>query len=162
VDWIVGGQKINSLPEYTTLGVNHRFAPQDSVGSIQHRIVGLVQDVTIKYNLTLEAFEGDEDYEDYLHTLGQDCKDKSSKLHTTWDPVYDGKLRVEARKKSSFATQSPTNGPVWDTFAGTVTHTFAQEGKKVVFAPGAMTGNTDTRHYLSKSSDYIQLNVTSN
>ncbi|RFU81568.1 hypothetical protein TARUN_638 [Trichoderma arundinaceum] len=33
VDWIAGGQKINSLPEFTTLGVNYRYAPQDSIGS---------------------------------------------------------------------------------------------------------------------------------
>lgn len=155
VNWIAGGQKINSSPEFTTLGVNHRFAPKDSVGSIQHRIVELVQNVTKQYNLTLEAFEGDEDYEEYLHSLGQAPSGRSNSIHTTWDPVYDGKLRIEARKKTYITPQSPTKGNVWDTFAGTVRHTFAEQGKKVVFAPGAMTGNTDTRHYLSKSSDYI-------
>ncbi|KAM0514436.1 hypothetical protein ACHAPE_006729 [Trichoderma viride] len=153
VNWIAGGQKINSLPEFTTLGVNHRFAPQDSVGSIQHRIVELVQNVTKRYNLTLEAFEGDEDYEDYLQTLGQAPSGRSNSIHTAWDPVYDGKLRIEARKKTYITPQSPTKGNVWDTFAGTVRHTFAEQGKKVVFAPGAMTGNTDTRHYLNLSKN---------
>lgn len=161
VNRIAGGQKINSLPEFTTLGVNHRYAPQDSIGGIQHRIVDLVQDTIKKYNLTLEAFEGDEDYEDYLHSLGQAPESRNNGMHTTWDPVYNGKLRIESRKRSYVTPQSPTKGPVWDTFSGTVQHTFAQQGKKVVFAPGAMTGNTDTRHYLSKYSDHVQLYLTS-
>lgn len=117
VTWIAGGQKTNSLPGFTTLGVNYRFAPQDSIGSIQHRIVNLVQDVTKKYNLTLEAFECDKDYEDYLHTPGQAFTGRSNSIHTTWDPVYNGKLRIEARKKSHIPMQTPTKGPVWNTFA---------------------------------------------
>jgi Gly-Xaa carboxypeptidase len=162
VNRIAGGQKINSLPEFTALGVNHRYAPQDSIGGIQHRIVDLVQDTIQKYNLTLEAFEGDEDYEDYLHSLGQATEGRNNSMQPTWDPVYNGKLRIESRKKSYITPQSPTKGSVWDTFSGTVRHTFAQKGKTVVFAPGAMTGNTDTRHYLSKSSQYIQLYLTLN
>ncbi|KAL7917510.1 hypothetical protein ACQKWADRAFT_36844 [Trichoderma austrokoningii] len=153
VTWIEGGQKINSLPEYTTLGVNHRYAPQDCVGSIQHRIVDLVQDVVERYNLTLEAFDGDKDYEDYPHTIGQIPTDRNNSMHTTWEPIYNGKLQIEARKKSYITKRSPTNGPVWDVFAGTVRYTFAQKGKEVVFAPGAMTGNTDTRHYLNLSEN---------
>lgn len=160
VDWIAGGQKINSLPEFTTLGVNHRFAPQDSIGSIQHRIVDLVQETVKKYNLTLDAFEGDEDYERYLHSLGKTPEGRNNSMHSTWEPIYDGKLQIEARKRSYITPQSPTKGAVWDTFAGTVRYTYAQEGKNVVFAPGAMTGNTDTRHYLSKFFDHIQLYLT--
>lgn len=161
VNWIAGGQKINSLPEFTTIGVNHRFAPQDSVGSIQHRIVTLVQDVVKKYNLTLEAFEGDKDYDEYLQTLGQATTGRSNRVHANWEPIYNGKLRIEARKKTYITMQSPTKGPIWNTFAGTVRHTFAHEAKRVVFAPGAMTGNTDTRHYLSMFHVYMKFNVTS-
>ncbi|KAL6800942.1 carboxypeptidase S [Trichoderma sp. SZMC 28013] len=149
VNWIAGGQKINSLPEFTTLGVNHRYAPQDSIGSIQHRIVGLVQRVVHKYNLTLHAFEGDEDYDAYLDSIGQTRAGNG--FNATWEPIYNGKLVLEGRKRSYITPQSPTKGSVWDTFAGTVRYTYADQARVVVPAPGAMTGNTDTRHYLDLS-----------
>ncbi|KAL5093808.1 hypothetical protein Trisim1_009287 [Trichoderma cf. simile WF8] len=153
VNWIAGGQKINSLPEFTTLGVNHRYAPQDSIGSIQHRIVGLVQKVVHKYNLTLHAFEGDKDYDHYLDSIGQTRAGRGNEINANWEPIYSGKLVLEARKKSYITRQSPTKGSVWDTFAGTVRYTYADEARTVVPAPGAMTGNTDTRHYLDLSKN---------
>ncbi|KAL7952299.1 carboxypeptidase S [Trichoderma compactum] len=153
VNWIAGGQKINSLPEFTTLGVNHRYAPQDSIGSIQHRIVGLVQKVVHKYNLTLHAFEGDEDYDAYLGSIGQARAGGGDGINANWEPIYNGKLTLEARKRSSITPQSPTQGNVWDIFAGTVRYTYADEARVVVPAPGAMTGNTDTRHYLDLSQN---------
>ena len=152
VDLISGGQKINALPEYVTLGVNHRYAPQDSIGGIQHRIVHLVKDVARKYKLRLEAFEDDEDYDEYLSAHGIT---REETMHHLWEPIYSGSLVLEARKKSYITPQSPTKGAVWDVFAGTVRYTYADEASRVVVAPGAMTGNTDTRHYLSKSSRYI-------
>ncbi|KAI1419534.1 hypothetical protein F5Y12DRAFT_777350 [Xylaria sp. FL1777] len=151
VDWIAGGQKINSLPEFVTLGVNHRYAPQDSIGSIQHRIVNLVQDTVRKYSLQLQAFEGDEDYEKYLATQGISLE--AEKARHLWKPTYNGSLVLKSGKKSYITPQTPTSGPIWDIFAGTVRHTFAQEAPRVVVAPGAMTGNTDTRHYLSLSKN---------
>ncbi|KAL7906590.1 carboxypeptidase S [Trichoderma velutinum] len=153
VDLIAGGQKINSLPEFTTLGVNYRYAPQDSIGSIQHRIVGLLQNVVHKYNLTLEAFVGDEDYEDYLHSIGEGRLDRDGRINTNWEPLYNGKLVLEGRKRSYITHQTPTYGKVWDVFAGTVRYTYADQAKTVVPAPGAMTGNTDTRHYTNLSKN---------
>ena len=146
VNWIAGGQKINALPEFVTLGVNHRYAPQDSIGGIQHRIVGLVESIIQKYDIRLQAFEDDEDYDEYLTAHG------ILKPSLQWKPVYNGTLTLEARKKSYVTCQSPTSGPVWDLFAGTIRHTFAKEASTVVAAPGAMTGNTDTRHYLSEKT----------
>lgn len=146
VDWIAGGQKINSLPEYTTMGVNRRYAPEDSIGSIQYRIVGLVQEVVKKYNLTLQAFDGDKDYEKYLESIGHVPVNTDNGIHTAWEPIYNGKLTLGARKRSYPTPQTPTKGAVWDIFAGTVRPTFAGQAK----TPGAMTGNTDTRRYLSK------------
>ncbi|KAJ9418765.1 CPS1-Gly-X carboxypeptidase YSCS precursor [Fusarium oxysporum] len=81
IDVISGGQKINALPEFVTLGVNHRE-------------------------------------EKVIHN-----------------------------------TSVTNNRSSWDIFAGTVRHSFAQEAKTVVAAPGAMTGNTDTRHYLNLSKN---------
>ncbi|KAI1111540.1 hypothetical protein F5Y14DRAFT_306903 [Nemania sp. NC0429] len=148
---IAGGEKINSLPEFVRLGVNHRYAPQDSVGGIQYRIVDLIEPVIRKYGLDLRAFEGDEDYDKYLAAQGTSREEKA---RSRWEPRYDGTLVLEVRKKSYITPQSPTQGRVWDIFGGTVRHTFADQARHVVIAPGAMTGNTDTRHYL-RLSDHI-------
>ncbi|TPX12649.1 uncharacterized protein E0L32_000826 [Thyridium curvatum] len=159
---VAGGQKINALPEFVTLGVNHRYAPQDSVGSIQHRIAHLVGRVAEKYDLEVRAFEGDEDYDEYLaaHGLAPVAaaaaaakKKKKDAQHGLWEPVYNGTLNIEVRRKSYVTPQSPTKGAVWDVFAGTVRHSFADLARHVVVAPGAMTGNTDTRHYLDLSKN---------
>ena len=147
VDWVSGGDKINSLPEFVTLGVNHRYAPQDSIGGIQHRIVHLVEDVIRKYDIRLQAFEEDEDYARYLAANGISQTENATHL---WEPIYSGSLVLESRKRSYITPQSPTKGAVWDVFAGTVRYTYSDEASTVVVAPGAMTGNTDTRHYLSK------------
>lgn len=147
VDWIAGGgEHINALPKYVTLGVNHRYAPQDSVGGIQHRITHLVGDVVKKYNLKLEAFDDDEEYENYLSAQG--LSRPVSTFHP-WKPSY-GSLRISTKSKSNITPQSSTKGAVWDTFAGTVRHTYASEARTVVVGPGVITGSTDSRHYLSK------------
>ncbi|KAI0856073.1 hypothetical protein F4860DRAFT_519209 [Xylaria cubensis] len=151
VDWISGGQKINSLPEFVTLGVNYRYAPQDSVGRIQHRIVQLVEKIVDSYDIRLEAFKDDKDYDEYLAANGiPSPRENASRV---WEPIYSGKLKLETRKKSYITPQSPTKGAVWDTFAGTARYTYADEASKVVVAPGAMTGNTDTNHYLNLSEN---------
>jgi Gly-Xaa carboxypeptidase len=150
VDWIAGGQKINALPEFVTVGVNHRYAPQDSIGEIEDRIVHLVEGVTRKYGLDLQAFKGDEDYEKYLAAKG--ITSHRQQARHLWEPKYNGAVVLQAKKKSHITPQSPTSGPIWDVFAGTVRHTFAREASTVVVAPGATIGNTDSRHYLSKWS----------
>ena len=148
VDFIAGGQKINAMPEVTTLGVNYRVAPQESIVDIQHNIVNYIQDIVDKYGLKVEAFKGDEDYEAHV------AKVNSGKAKTQNKPAYDidwkGTLKIEAREVTQVAPVSPMEGGVWDTFSGTAQYTF-DTGKNTVVPTGeTMTGNTDTRHYLSK------------
>ncbi|KAJ4252889.1 hypothetical protein NW762_010795 [Fusarium torreyae] len=151
VNIINGGQKINALPEFVTVGVNHRFAPQDTIGDIQHRIVHLVENIARKYDLRFEPFEDDEDYKEYLMTNG--LSHQCDKARNLWKPIYNGTLSVEVKKKSCITPKSPTSGPVWNTLAGTIRYTYADEASTVVAAPGAMTGNTDARHYLNLSKN---------
>lgn len=150
VNKICGGQSSSTLPESVGMGVNLRVAPQDSMGEVQHRIVHLIQGISRKYNLQFEAFKGDQEYEEYLAANG--IAPRSSNPRSSWDPVYSGRLHLERRKTINSTPVSPTIGPIWDIFSGTIRHTFARRGLTVVPAPGAMTGNTDTRHYLGKWS----------
>lgn len=150
VNKICAGQGSNTLPEFVGMGVNYRVAPQDSMGGIQHRIAQLSHGIARKYNLQLEAFKGDREYERYLAANG--ITSQSDKPRSSWEPTYNGKLKMEARKRSYATTSAPTRGPVWDIFSGTVRYTFGRQGSTVVPAPGAMADNTDTRFYLRKFS----------
>ncbi|CAG7555254.1 unnamed protein product [Fusarium equiseti] len=70
VDLITGGEAINTLPESVTLGVSHGLAPQDTIGSLVHSVVELVQNIVNKYNLRFEPFEDDDDYDFSLKSKG--------------------------------------------------------------------------------------------
>lgn len=152
INWVAGGQKVNALPEFATLGVNHRYAPQDSIGGIQHRIARLAENIARKYKIRLEAFKGDKDYDEYLAAEGISRNEQTSLL---WEPIYNGSLVLEARKRSYITPQSPTKGAARDTFAGTVRYTYADDALNVVPATGAMTGYTDSRYYICKYILYI-------
>lgn len=145
VDFIRGGQKINAMPEVTTLGVNYRVAPQDSLTLVQHNVVKYIKDIVSKYGLKVKAFEGDKEYEDYLAE-----HDHELLISSTDDEVdYNGTLVIQAKEASKPSPISPSTGAVWDVLAGTIRHTFAFDGT-VVPTGETMTGNTDTRHYVSK------------
>ncbi|RBR25083.1 uncharacterized protein FIESC28_02140 [Fusarium coffeatum] len=120
VDLIKGGETINTLPEYVTLGVSHGLAPQDTIGSIQHGVVELVQNIVNKYNLRFEPFEEDDDYDIYLKSQGLGRKPRKQGSSA-------GTLTLQARKKYSPAESSPTSGRIWDIFAETVKHTWGRE-----------------------------------
>lgn len=128
VDVIQGGQKINALPELVTLGVNYRVAPQDSIEKVQRGFVENIDKVVRKYNLSVEAY-------------GEDAASAD----------YDGKLVIKASEIFNVTPTAPTDGPIWDVFSGTIQHAFAFERGRVVPVGEIMTGNTDTRHYLSES-----------
>lgn len=147
IDMIQGGQKINAMPEVVTLGVNYRVAPQDSIPKVQHNIVKYIDSVVQKYNLTVKAYEGDEDYEKYVSGLALEDRNAAAA-----DVNYHGTLVLRADEKSASTPVSPTSGPVWDVFSGTIQHAFAFDGGKVVPVGEIMNGNTDTRHYLSKTT----------
>ncbi|KAK7426987.1 hypothetical protein QQZ08_006414 [Neonectria magnoliae] len=141
IDLIQGGQKINAMPEVVTLGVNYRVAPQDSIPKVQHNFLKHIESVVEKYNISVKAFEGDEAYEAYVSELASDGVSAGVN--------YDALLVLQGRGKSESTPVSPTSGPVWDVFSGTIQHAFAFEGGRVVPVGEIMNGNTDTRHYLN-------------
>ncbi|PTD07124.1 Carboxypeptidase S [Fusarium culmorum] len=111
-DLVTGGKRIDALPEHVSLGVSHGLAPQDTVGSIEHGVVQLVQNIVNKYNLRFEPFEDDDDYDDYLTSEGLARKARQQGSSS-------GTLNVEAMRKYFPAAPAPTSGRVWDIFAGT-------------------------------------------
>ncbi|KAI2620872.1 peptidase family M20/M25/M40 [Xylaria nigripes] len=139
VDKFNGGVKINAMPEYIQIGVNYRIAPQDSIPAVKSRVLELIQPIAKKFGLAVKAFEGEK----------YNPKFEIDDVEPTYEVVYDGMLNLTSGLPTLVAPVSPTTGPVWDLFAGTIQHTFAFDEGKVVPAPDLMTGNTDTRHYLN-------------
>lgn len=143
VDMIQGGQKINAMPESISLGVNYRVAAQNSILEVQKNVVKYIQDIVDKYELKVTAFEDDKEYNESVSPKKTAVKAKEA-------VDYKGSLNISAREITQVSHITPSTGPVWDVLSGTLQHTFAFDGGKVVTAPECMTGNTDTRHYTSK------------
>ncbi|KAI1467493.1 carboxypeptidase S [Daldinia caldariorum] len=140
VDYFLGGVKINAMPEYIKIGVNHRIAPQDSIQAVKANILEKIKPIVKKFGLKVSAFKGEEHNPD---------------IELDVDPMYEveynGTLVLTSSQPTLVTPISPTSGPVWDVFSGTIQHSFAFEGGKVIPVGELMTGNTDTRHYLNLS-----------
>ncbi|TEA19668.1 putative carboxypeptidase [Colletotrichum sidae] len=151
VDYFQAGQKINAMPEVVKVGVNYRVAPQNSIPEIQHNIVSYTTDIVAKYGIKVEAFVGDEGYERYAAQHKRDFGSVRAEDHVKpmYEVDYNGTLVLTTSQQTLVAPVSPTKGPVWDLFSGTLQSSFAFDGGKVVPVGELMTGNTDTRHYLS-------------
>lgn len=154
VDLVAGGQKINAMPEVVTLAVNYRVAPHNTVGEVLHNTVKYIQPIVKKYGLNVKAFEGDEEYKDYAAKAARLGGDADADADADFEPLYDvdynGTLILRSTGKSAPPPVAPSSGEVWDVFSGTIQHSFAFDGGKVVPVGELMTGNTDTIHYLGE------------
>ncbi|OAA66926.1 vacuolar carboxypeptidase [Niveomyces insectorum RCEF 264] len=151
VDLIFGGVKINAMPELITLGVNYRVAPHNSIDEVKARTLKLIEPTVSKYGLTLKAFgrtipEAESTQVDMPDVVGGNGADAVQPLYTV---DYNGTLIITTNQETQVAPVSPTSGPIWDVFSGTIQHSFAFDGGNVVPVGDIMTGNTDTRHYLN-------------
>ncbi|KAI1107611.1 carboxypeptidase S [Jackrogersella minutella] len=147
VDFIAGGVKINAMPEYIKIGVNHRIAPQDSIPAVKANILKQLKPIVKKFGLSVNAFKGEDNNPD----IELDEGTKDGVVDPMYEVDYNGTLILTSSQGTLVAPISPTSGPIWDVFSGTIQHSFAFEGGKIVPAGELMTGNTDTRHYLNLS-----------
>ncbi|KAI0387426.1 carboxypeptidase S [Hypomontagnella monticulosa] len=145
VDYFLGGVKINAMPEYIKIGVNHRIAPQDSISAVKTNILKQIKPIVKKFGLTVSAFKGEDHNPDF--ELEENLKDGT--MNPMYEVDYNATLVLTSSQATLVAPISPTSGDVWDTFSGTIQHSFAFDGGKVVPVGELMTGNTDTRHYLN-------------
>ncbi|KAJ5976809.1 hypothetical protein N7501_000151 [Penicillium viridicatum] len=150
IDLIKGGVKINAMPEVVTLAANYRVAHHERPVQVQHKAIQVIANVVEKYGLQVDAFKGDKEYQEYVSELYPSDILHHSDLKRRDTVDYNGTLVIRATKAGA-APVSPVSGPVWDVFSGTIQHAFATDDKTVVPVGDVMTGNTDTRHYLSLS-----------
>jgi Gly-Xaa carboxypeptidase len=98
VDVIQGGVKVNALPELVTAKVNFRIDFSESVESTKAHVANVVNKVAKKNGLTISAFKG------------KDTKDLGGRF-----------VQVELMGETlEPAPNTPSEGGVWDLFAGTV------------------------------------------
>ena len=126
------------MPEYVKLGVNNRVAPHNSIPEVKANVVERIGSVARRFNLTVKAFEGEDHNPGFFD------------LQPSYDVDYDGTLVLSSTQVTLNSPISPTSDDVWDLFAGTIQHSFAFDGGRVIPVGELMTGNTDTRHYLSE------------
>ncbi|KAJ5618069.1 hypothetical protein N7537_003183 [Penicillium hordei] len=150
IDLINGGVKINAMPEVVTLAANYRVAHHERPVQVQHKAIQVIANVVEKYGLQVDAFKGDKEYQDYVAELYPSDIPHHSDLKRHDEVDYNGTLVIRATKAGA-APVSPVSGPIWEVFSGTIQHAFARDNKTVVPVGDVMTGNTDTRHYLSLS-----------
>jgi Gly-Xaa carboxypeptidase len=105
--------------------------------------VEVISEVVERYGLKVQAYPGDDEYHGTYPGIIEKRDDQ-------FEVNYNGSLTITAAGKGEAAPVSPSTGPVWDIFSGTIRHTFAVKGKTVVPVGYIMTGNTDTAYYLSK------------
>lgn len=122
VDTIVGGVKVNALPERVSADINHRINIGEKASDVHNKITNLAKLVAKKYNLELNAFNGVEESPSSISL--------SASNHT---------LEV--------APVTPTDTDRATAYAVLSGTTRALYGEKLIVAPGLMTGNTDTRYY---------------
>ncbi|KAK9797594.1 hypothetical protein AB5N19_07340 [Seiridium cardinale] len=145
IDFFNGGVKINAMPERIRVGVNYRIAPHNTAAEIKETIVQLIKPIADKYSLDINAYDGDEDFR---------------VIRPAYDVDYNGTLTLTATSSTANAPVSLTSGAVWDVFSGTIQHSFAFPGGKVVPVGELMTGNTDTRYYLNLTKNVYRWTPT--
>ena len=126
VDTIVGGVKVNALPERVTVDVNHRINIGERPADVHAKITKLAAKVAKKYNIGLNAFNGVSEAPSSISL---------SKSNTT--------LEV--------APVTPTDVDVVSPYSILSGTTRALYGEELIMTPGIMTGNTDTRYYWDLS-----------
>ncbi|KAK8869586.1 hypothetical protein IAR55_000153 [Kwoniella newhampshirensis] len=128
VDVVNGGVKVNALPELVTAQVNFRIDFSESVNSTQEHVKYLAGKIAKKNGLKLSAFDGAD--------VG-DLNGKYIKVETMGLPLEP-------------APRTPTEGGVWDLFAGTVKAVVpGPDGSERIVTPYTSTGNTDCKMYYN-------------
>lgn len=123
--------------------VNHRIAFSQSVEYVQRRLTNLIAPIAQAHGLKFLPFNGTSvqtaaiDQDGAIDVTGHD--NKYIQLEIFGEPIEP-------------APHSPTSGPIWDLFAGSVRHAMKDDendGKPYIVSPFASTGNTDTTAYWS-------------
>lgn len=137
VDIIHGGVKLNALPEYVEIVVNHRIAVESTVDETILHDFDIIKSVAKDFGVGLVL-------------EGETIEPKTEK----------GYFTVTTDWGLNPAPFTPVFDKHWDLFAGTLRHVYEVVSKgtmedfenlPVVITPGMAAGNTDTQYYWDLS-----------
>ncbi|RYO91641.1 hypothetical protein DL766_003180 [Monosporascus sp. MC13-8B] len=114
-NYFMGGVKINAMPEYIKLGVNHRVAPHNSIPEVKANILKQIGPIVKKYRLTVKAFEG----EDHGPEFGLYMSANEGAATPMYEVDYNGTLIVSfsqaTLERARLADPRPRLGSLrWD------------------------------------------------
>jgi Gly-Xaa carboxypeptidase len=146
IDVITGGVKSNALPEQAYALVNHRIETTSSVAAVMKRDTKLLEGLAHKFNLSFVAF---------------------GTLLTDEDTPAYGRLELSDAGGSALepAPVTPTDAAPYKLLSGTIKAVYAAHrgghpDRGITVAPGAVAGNTDTRHYWKLSKHIFRYDHT--
>lgn len=130
-DLVLGGVKINALPEKVYAVVNHRIAVESRVADVRANLESLIASkILSKFPLSLDAWG-------------------SVSGNTSTSSV--GKIVLEDFSDSLEPSPvSPSGSEAYKIFTGTIKQVM---GEDIIVAPSLMTGNTDTKFYWGLSKN---------
>ena len=140
VDLIIGGAKVNALPEKVEAVINHRINIGEHTSIPQKRIAGLAAQVAKRHNLTLIAFP-----KNTTNITGHSITLTTSA--TNLEPAPSTPLDI-------FIPGTTVLSP-WGVLSGTTRGLY---GETIKMAPGLSTGNTDTRFYWNLTRHIFRYN----
>lgn len=129
VDLIIGGAKVNALPEKVEAEINHRINIGESTSLPQKRIADLAAEVAKPHNLTLIAFPNNT-----TNIIGHSITVTSAGADLEPAPLTPLDIFIPGT-----TVLSP-----WGVLSGTTRGLY---GEAIKMAPALSTGNTDTRFY---------------
>lgn len=129
VDVIVGGQKVNALPERVDLTINHRVNIGSKVEDVLKRLENYANKLALEHGLGVV-----------------------SNNRTILEPTKRGFFNLTLLDDLEPAPVSPFEGSQWDMVAGTTLSVFSEsdlisDDLDAFVAPALLIANTDTRHY---------------
>lgn len=142
VDIINGGVKSNALPEFVSFVVNHRVSVEASTKETIDKIFGDIKTIADRFDIGVLV----------------DGKEVVPK-------TPNGYFALEIGPTLEPAKVSPTEGIVWDKFAGTVKHIvedyiYPNITKPSVVTGNLMNGNTDTRWYWGLTDNIYRFTLS--
>ncbi|KAF3173264.1 hypothetical protein TWF751_005441 [Orbilia oligospora] len=132
VTTICGGTKINALPEYVTLGMNHRIRRGSSISEVTNATADLVSSIAKKHGLNLIAYPE----------------------HKKNYPESSITIEIKNQREPSPLTSSRVDIP--SAFKLVAGNTRAVFGENLVVTAGLNMGNTDTFWYTKLSKNIFR------
>ncbi|RKO88466.1 carboxypeptidase S [Blyttiomyces helicus] len=141
VDVVLGGTKVNALPESAHIKINHRIAVHQTISDIESHLLHLLLPIADRHALSVIS-----------RRFGH-APEQVRPAQSAWAVEIETLEGIEPAPRSPAGEGSSV---AWDRLAGTVRHVF---GEEVVVTPILMPANTDTKFYWGVTPNVLRFVV---